>query len=44
MNDSFSRLVFALLAVWVMALVPLLLLDPAGTRLVTTLADGRAQP
>jgi hypothetical protein len=32
MTDNFSRLIIALLAVWMLALVPLLLLEPAATR------------
>lgn len=32
MTDNFTRLILALLAVWALALVPLLLLEPAATR------------
>lgn len=32
MTDNFSRLIIALLAVWLIALVPLLLLDPETAR------------
>jgi hypothetical protein len=44
MNDSFSRLVCALLAVWAMALVPLLLLDRDVPRVVASLVSVHAQP
>jgi hypothetical protein len=32
MTDNFSRLIIALLAVWMLALMPLLLLEPGATR------------
>jgi hypothetical protein len=32
MSDNFSRLIIALVAVWMLALMPLLLLAPAGSR------------
>jgi hypothetical protein len=44
MNDSFSRLVCALLAVWAMALMPLLLLDRDVPRVVASLVSVHAQP
>jgi hypothetical protein len=44
MNDSFSRFVFALLAVWVMALAPLLVLDRHVPRVVAALSGAAAQP